>query len=138
MKKAPPSPPAAAPKTAYAQVQPYTTKDGSQIRELMHPTVHGNRQQSLAEALVAPGARTRLHRHAVTEEIYHVLAGEGVMVLGKQTFPIRAGDTICIPPGTAHCVENGGATALRILCACAPAYAHDDTELLDAGLADPP
>ena len=26
----------------YAEVRPYITKDGSEIRELMHPTVHGN------------------------------------------------------------------------------------------------
>ena len=40
------------------------TKDGSEIRELMHPAVHGNRKQSLAEATVAAGtARRALHRH---------------------------------------------------------------------------
>jgi hypothetical protein len=33
------------------------TKDGSGIRELMHPDRHGNRNQSLAEALVPPGTQ---------------------------------------------------------------------------------
>ena len=37
---------------------------------------------------------------------------------------------ICIAPGTPHCVENTGAAPLKILCACAPAYAHGDTELI--------
>ena len=46
----------------YRAIEPYVTKDGSEIRELMHPTVHGNRQQSLAEATVAPGAQTALHQ----------------------------------------------------------------------------
>jgi hypothetical protein len=32
------------------------TRDGSVIRERMHPSVQGNRRQSLAEAIVAPGA----------------------------------------------------------------------------------
>ena len=111
-------------------VAPYLTKDRSEIRELMHPAVHGNRNVSLAEATVQPGARTELHRHAVTEEIYHFTQGSGTMTLAAERFEVRSGDTVCIPPGTAHCVENTGREPLRILCACAPAYSHDDTELL--------
>ena len=86
-------------KTRYASVEPYTTLDGSQIRELMHPAhhaAHGNRAQSFAEAIVAPGATTRLHRHHVTEEIYHITQGAGRMTLGDTQFDVAAGDTICI------------------------------------------
>jgi len=118
-------------KTAYRGIVPYLTKDGSEIRELMHPAVHGNRRQSLAEAIVPPGAATRLHRHRASEELYWFAAGEGVMVLGEECFPVAAGDTVCIPPGTPHRVSNTGAGELKMLCCCAPAYSHDDTELLD-------
>ncbi|MGH8617441.1 MAG: cupin domain-containing protein [Burkholderiales bacterium] len=117
-------------KNAYPSVVAYRTKDGSEIRELMHPGVHGNRAQSLAEATVAPGGVTALHRHGATEEIYHFTAGAGVMTLGADRFAVQAGDTVCIAPGTPHRVENTGAVPMKILCACAPAYAHDDTELL--------
>ena len=118
-------------KTRLKHVEPYVTKDRSEIRELMHPAVHGNRSLSLAEATVQPGGRTALHRHAVTEEIYHVTHGSGTMSLGEDVFAIAAGDTICIAPGTPHCVENTGSEPLRIVCACAPAYSHDDTELVE-------
>jgi mannose-6-phosphate isomerase-like protein (cupin superfamily) len=114
----------------YAAIAPYVTKDGCEIRELMHPSVHGNRAQSLAEATVPPGAETLLHRHRVTEELYHVTAGVGLMALGGRTFEVRVGDTVCIPPGTPHRIRNAGAEPLRILCCCSPAYSHDDTELL--------
>lgn len=117
-------------KSRYAEVEPYITRDASEIRELMHPSVHGNRAQSLAEATVPPGTKTLLHRHAITEEIYHFTAGEGVMTLGEERFPVRAGDTIAISPGTPHRVENTGSAPMKILCACSPAYAHQDTELL--------
>lgn len=117
-------------KTALVEVEPYITKDGSEIRELLHPESHGVRNQSLAEALIPPGTKTRLHRHRTSEEIYHVTGGRGVMSLAGVTFAIAVGDSIPIPPGTPHCVENTGTEALRILCCCAPAYAHDDTELL--------
>ena len=117
-------------KTRYDTVEPYITRDGSQIRELMHPSVHGNRNQSFAEATVEPGCVTQLHRHNVTEEIYHITQGEGVMTLGQERFEVAIGDTICIPPGTAHRIENTGKVALRMICACSPPYSHDDTELL--------
>jgi mannose-6-phosphate isomerase-like protein (cupin superfamily) len=119
-------------KTRYATVVPYVTKDGSEIRELMHPLAHGNERQSLAEAMVAPGAQTLLHRHRLSEELYHITGGTGVMTLGGETFTVVAGDTVLIPPDTPHCIRNTGAQPLRVLCACAPAYAHDDTELLQS------
>ncbi|NMG66347.1 cupin domain-containing protein [Azoarcus indigens] len=118
-------------KTAYAGCPPYITKDGSEIRELMHPARHGNRAQSLAEARVPPGGRTLLHRHSRTEELYHVTAGSGLMTLGEAVFPIAVGDTVLIPPGTPHRVEAGPDAVLSILCCCSPAYAHEDTELLE-------
>lgn len=114
----------------YSLVKPYITKDRSEIRELMHPKVHGNAAQSLAEATVPPGCTTALHRHHKTEEIYHVTAGAGLMTLGSQQFPVEPGDTVLISPGTPHCIEALGDHPLRILCCCSPTYEHEDTELL--------
>jgi mannose-6-phosphate isomerase-like protein (cupin superfamily) len=118
-------------KTRRDAVPAYRTLDGSDIRELMHPAQHGNRNQSLAEAVVPAGQSTRLHRHRQAEELYHVLAGSGLMTLGDERFPIEAGDTVLIAPGTPHRVESSGPGDLRLLCCCSPAYAHDDTELLE-------
>jgi len=117
-------------KTEYNRIQPFTTKDGSQVCELMHPKVHGNNKQSLAEALVPIGTETIMHRHLVSEEIYHVTEGVGEMTLGKAQFGIRRGDTVCILPRMAHRVKNTGTVPLRILCCCSPAYSHEDTELV--------
>jgi len=119
-------------RSRYADAPAYTTKDGSEIRELMHPSVHGNRCQSLAEATVQPGASTQLHRHALTEELYHVTAGSGIMTLGETRFAVAVGDTVLIAPGTPHKIEATGAEPLRFLCCCSPPYSHDDTELLES------
>lgn len=118
-------------KTRYADIPAYVTKDGSVIRELLHPDVHGTCHQSLAEAIVPAGKRTLLHRHRLTEEIYHVTAGQGRMRLGGEVFSVEAGDSILIPPGTPHCIEASGDAPLHILCCCSPAYSHADTELLE-------
>lgn len=112
------------------ECKPFPTKDGSEIRELMHPGVHGNRAQSLAEARVAIGACTRAHRHRLSEELYHVLEGEGLLHRDGEAVQLFPGDTACIPPGTVHWIENTGAGPLRFLCSCSPAYSHDDTELV--------
>lgn len=119
-------------KTRFADIAAYITKDGSEIRELMHPDRHGNRNQSLAEALVPPGRRTLLHRHLASEELYHITAGEGLMTLGGETMKVGPGDTVAIPPGTPHRIEATGTQPLRILCCCSPAYRHEDTEMLEA------
>jgi mannose-6-phosphate isomerase-like protein (cupin superfamily) len=117
-------------KTSMKNIQPYLTKDGSMIRELMHPDMHGSRNLSFAVAEIEPGRATDLHRHALSEEIYHVTGGEGMMTFGKEYFSIQTGDTICIQPGTPHKVLNTGKEPLRILCCCAPPYSHSDTEIL--------
>ena len=117
-------------RTRYADIAPFVTKDGSAIRELMHPASHANTRQSLAEARVEPGQTTALHRHRSSEELYHVTAGKGEMRLGDSRFPVGVGDTVAIAPGTPHCVTNTGNDTLVILCCCSPPYAHEDTDLL--------
>lgn len=88
----------------YGEVTSYITKDEPEIRELMHPEVHGNRAQSLAEATVPPGTRTHLHRHAKTEELYHVTSGRGRMTLGGRDIRYR---------GWRHPVHRSWHRALR-------------------------
>jgi mannose-6-phosphate isomerase-like protein (cupin superfamily) len=107
----------------------YETRDGSQIRELMHPDVHGNRRQSLAEATLRPGRTTRTHRHAGTEEIYYILQGEGLISVDDEEQSVGRGDAVLIPPGCWHCITNTSAVDLVFLCCCSPAYRHDDTQL---------
>ena len=108
-----------------------TSRDGSLVRELMHPDRHICRNLSLAEAIIEPGSSTKLHVHKQAEELYHVVSGRGIMTLGSERFSITDGDTICIRPGCAHRVENTGTGAMKILCSCAPAYSHNDTIILD-------
>ena len=104
-----------------AGAEPFTTKDGSTIRELHHTAV-----QSLAEASLAPGQATQRHYHAVTEEIYLLTAGGGVLEVDGETRDVVAGDAVLIPPGAWHQLA-AGADGARLLCMCAPPYSHDDT-----------
>ena len=117
-------------RTHCSEIYSYRTKDDSEIRELMHPKYHGNKNQSLAEAIIDPGQITHKHQHNLSEELYHVTQGQGMMFLGDEQFEVSVGDTLCIKPGTPHHIKNTGTTPLHILCMCSPPYSHEDTKLL--------
>jgi len=112
-----------------SQVEPFTTKDGSEIRELLAARNSVIRNQSLAEARLPPGASTTPHHHPRTEEIYYILDGVGRMQIADELRDVGPGDAIAIPPGARHQITNTGAEVLRFLCCCAPGYEHDDTVL---------
>lgn len=110
---------------------PFVTADGSTIRELVGPAWTPARNQSLAEATVAPGGATAEHYHPTAEELYLLTSGSGRMKLGDEMRDVTAGDCIVIPPGTPHKLWNTGAEPLTLLCCCAPAYSDEDTVLLE-------
>jgi len=100
---------------------PFTTKDGSTIREYLH-----TERQSLAEASLPPGGSTQRHYHARSEEIYVLLEGSGLVELDGEERDVEAGDAVLIPPGAWHQIGAGPA-GVRFLCCCAPPYSDEDT-----------
>jgi quercetin dioxygenase-like cupin family protein len=106
---------------ARADLEAFTTADGSTIREYLHADA-----QSLAEATLAPGQATTRHYHARSEEIYLLLEGGGTMEVSGDVRAVAAGDAILIPAGAWHRLEAGDGGA-RVLCCCAPPYSDADT-----------
>ena len=113
------------------EVPAFTTKDGSEIRELLAYRNSVIRNQSLAEARLEPGTSTQEHYHLKTEEIYYITHGVGRMRIGSEVRDVKAGDAIAIPHGQRHKLWNTGGETLRLLCCCAPAYEHADTVLTE-------
>ena len=110
---------------------PFITKDRSEIRSILDRTNSTVTNQSLAEATVPSGAETAAHFHPRTEEIYYVLRGRGLMILGNERKAVGPGDGILIPPGIPHRIRNVGQEPLVFLCCCSPPYSHEDTVLAD-------
>jgi len=117
--------------TRYDEIEPFTTKDGSQIREWAGRAAAPAVNQSLAEASLPPGAATTEHFHRLSEELYLVTNGVGRLRVGDEEREIRAGDCAVIPPGARHKLWNTGDEVLRVVCACSPAYSHEDTVLTE-------
>ena len=117
--------------TSYDAIAPFVTKDGSEIREWAgpQPASAPALQQSLAEATIPPGGATTEHYHRVTEELYLVTAGTGLLTIDGEERTVAAGDCALIPPGAVHRIAATGDVPLRLVCACAPPYSDADTFL---------
>ena len=113
------------------EVPSFTTKDGSEIRELLAHRNSGIRNQSLAEARLPAGASTQEHYHVRTEEIYYITNGTGRIRIDGDSRGVKPGDAIAILPGQKHKLWNTGTETLRLLCCCAPAYEHEDTVITE-------
>lgn len=116
------------------EVPAFTTKDGSEIRELLAYRNSAIRNQSLAEARLQAGGSTMEHYHPKTEEIYYITQGTGRMRIEGDLKDVRVGDAIAIPPGKRHKIWNTGKEMLKLLCCCAPGYEDTDTVITEKGV----
>jgi mannose-6-phosphate isomerase-like protein (cupin superfamily) len=67
-----------------------------------------------------PGAHVESHVHAVQEQIYHVLSGEGLLILDGERRLVRANDVTFIPPGVVHEFHCTGTDPLVFLVITSP------------------
>lgn len=63
-------------------------------------------------AVLPPGGWLGAHRHAPAE-VYHVLEGEGLVVVAGRQHAVRAGSSVFIPASEEHAVHNTGPSPLR-------------------------
>ena len=58
------------------------------------------------------------HAHLVNEEMFFIIEGSGRLRLGDETWPLKAGDVVAVPPGpdTPHQILNDGEAELKYLC----------------------
>jgi len=61
----------------------------------------------LAHGMLKPGKTIEAHVDPY-EEIYYVLHGEGLMMVGEDSQRVRCGDAIWIPCGSVHSLMNNG------------------------------
>ncbi|MDL2307242.1 cupin domain-containing protein [Desulfovibrio sp. OttesenSCG-928-C06] len=129
---APASGPESAPLQDVGSTEAYTTKDLSQIRELIHPAAEEYRAfglgMSLAEAVVEESCTTASHRHDEFDEIYYCLEGAGLLYLDGEEHEFFPQSYYLIPRGTVHSLK--AVTRIRLLCICSPGYTHEGTEII--------
>ena len=108
-----------------AESQPwYEAADRAVARELASPRNSSAERLSIAEIIVPAGVEVRPHHHLM-EEIYHVVSGEGVMMVEDAERVVRAGDTVVIRPHQWHNIANRTSEELRLVVTCVPAWAPE-------------
>ncbi len=107
------------------------------LAELLWVQYPGHYNQALSKAIVTPdtvgsrffdhrissyepGAHVESHSHKVQEQIYHVLSGEGVLIVDGERRLVRANDVTYIPPGVVHEFHCTGTDLLVFLVITSP------------------
>ena len=80
---------------------------------------------SVIEERMPPGSREQRHLHRRARQFFYVLAGEAMLELEGARHPLRAGQGLHVPPGSAHQMCNESAHELRFLVVSAP-RSHGD------------
>ena len=122
---------------AFARAAAETRAVTRNLAELPWVQYPGHFNQALSKAIVTPdtvgsrffdhrissyepGAHVEGHVHKVQEQIYHVLSGEGVLVLDGERWLVRANDVTYIPPGVVHEFHCTGTDPLVFLVIRSP------------------
>ncbi|MUG92337.1 cupin domain-containing protein [Scytonema sp. UIC 10036] len=77
------------------------------------------------------GGKTPPNRHQMAVEMFFVLKGEGVAMCDGKTVPIKAGDSLLVPPTGTHLIKNTGSSRLYTLTIMVPN--EDFAELIRSG-----
>ena len=74
--------------------------------------IHDEKKYKLKRIEVDSGGRLSYQYHKKSPETWTIIEGEALVTLDDKTFNYRAGDTILIPQGIKHRVENKGNNTL--------------------------
>lgn len=76
---------------------------------------------------VEPAAAQAVHSHD-PEQVYVIVAGEGLMTVDGEERPVSAGDLIHVPSNADHGIENTGGETLEYVSAATPAFPMAEVE----------
>ena len=89
-------------------------------KALVHPDTVGSLQIDYRISTYQPMAYVEPHAHKIQEQVYHVLDGEGLMVIDGERRIVRKNDIIFLTPGTVHSIENTGLGDLTFIVVTTP------------------
>jgi mannose-6-phosphate isomerase-like protein (cupin superfamily) len=93
---------------------------GALSKPLVMPETAGTKHLDYRISMYQPMARVALHKHAVQEQVYHVLEGEGLMQIAGKSHVVRKHDVIFLPPSIEHDIANTGLVDLVFLVITSP------------------
>jgi mannose-6-phosphate isomerase-like protein (cupin superfamily) len=96
--------------------------DGSQLRQIFHPAQDPMAIDfSLSSARLSPGVSTKEHFLAQSET-YLILVGEGTLILDGESYPVKEGSAVWVPPRCSQYLRNDSSQELRFLVIVDPPW----------------
>jgi len=99
---------------------------GALSKALVAPDNTGTARVDFRISRYAPAAYVEEHVHAVQEQIYYVLEGEGVLTTEGEQHLMRPHDYVYVPPGVRHGFSNTGTAGLVFLVVTTPAEDREE------------
>jgi mannose-6-phosphate isomerase-like protein (cupin superfamily) len=113
--------------TKRSEAPSFSRQDGL-VSKVLHPTDEDlDTDLTVTWVEVEPGASQVRHSHD-PEQVYVVVAGEGVMSVGEDSSAVEAGDAIYIPSNAEHEITNTGEEPLEYVSVATPAFPTEDVE----------
>lgn len=97
--------------------------DGQVSHLLLARGQFGSQQLCITWVECSPGSQQARHRHLSQEQVYVIVRGEGLMLLGDEERLVGEGTMVFVPPGTEHAIRNTGSGLLVYVSATAPPFA---------------
>jgi len=108
---------------------------GKRSKQLVWPRNAPEASMTITRVTIEPGAVSRRHAHAKSEQIWIVERGFGVLLMADdKESELKAGDIVRTPPGETHGVRNTGSEPLVYLAITSPpedftsAYENEEAE----------
>ena len=73
------------------------------------------------DVTLSPGASVGEHPHSDDDEVFFIIAGNGLMLVDGEERPVGPGTAVLTRAGSRHGLRNPGPAPLRFFVACAAA-----------------
>ncbi|MBI1241681.1 MAG: cupin domain-containing protein [Nostoc sp. RI_552] len=98
---------------------------------IIFDSINANTSLTCCVEIFDVGGQTPPNRHQSAVEMFFVLKGEAIAICDGKTVPIKAGDSLLVPPTGTHMIKNTGNTRLYTLTIMVPN--EDFSELIRSG-----
>lgn len=105
-------------------------QDSNRLAIIFDPKI-ADASLTLCVEIFDENGKTPPNRHQFAVEMFFILKGEGLAICDGKVVPIRAGDSVLVPPTGTHEIRNTGFGRLYALCFMVPN--EDFAELIRSG-----
>jgi mannose-6-phosphate isomerase-like protein (cupin superfamily) len=98
---------------------------------IIFDTANANTSLTCCVEIFEVDGQTPPNRHQWAVEMFFILKGEGMAICDGKKVPIKAGDSLLVPPTGTHLIKNTGSSRLYTLTIMVPN--EDFSELIRSG-----